>query len=85
MPRLSVIVPVYNAAPYLQACVDSLLAQRFTDFEVLLVDDGSTDGSGRICDELAEADSRVVVFHKANGGACYSPLHCPGWQTVKYI
>lgn len=70
MPRLSVIVPVFNAAPYLQACVGSLLTQRYTDFEVLLVDDGSTDGSGRICDELAETDSRVVVFHKENGGAC---------------
>ncbi len=69
-PSVSVVIPVYNVAPYLQACVDSLLAQRFTDFEVLLVDDGSTDGSGRLCDELAEADSRVVVFHKANGGAC---------------
>lgn len=70
MPRFSVIVPVYNAAPYLQACVGSLLSQRFTDHEVLLIDDGSTDGSGAICDELAQKDPRVVVFHKENGGAC---------------
>lgn len=70
MPMLSVVIPVYNVAPYLQECVDSVLSQRFTDFEVLLVDDGSTDGSGAICDELAQKDSRVVVLHQENGGAC---------------
>ena len=70
MPMLSVVIPVYNVAPYLQECVDSVLSQRFTDFEVLLVDDGSTDGSGAICDELAQKDPRVVVLHKENGGAC---------------
>ena len=69
-PRLSVIVPVYNAAPYLRDCVDSLLAQRFADYEVVLVDDGSKDGSGAICDELAGKDPRVVALHKENGGAC---------------
>lgn len=68
MCRLSVIIPVYNAAPYLQACIDSLLSQRFTDFEILLVDDGSTDGSGRICDEAGK-DPRVVVLHQENSGA----------------
>ena len=67
---LSVVIPVYNVAPYLQECVDSVLSQRFTDFEVLLVDDGSTDGSGAICDELAQKDPRVVVLHQENGGAC---------------
>ena len=69
-PRLSVIVPVYNAAPYLRDCVDSLLAQRVADYEVVLVDDGSKDGSGAICDELAGKDPRVVALHKENGGAC---------------
>lgn len=69
-PSVSVVVPVYNVAPYLRDCVGSLLAQRFTDFEVLLVDDGSTDGSGAICDELAQKDPRMVVLHKENGGAC---------------
>lgn len=66
--KISVIVPVYNAEKYLRRCVGSILAQTFTDFELLLVDDGSTDASGAICDEYASADARVRVFHKPNGG-----------------
>lgn len=68
MSKISVIVPVYNTEKYLRRCVDSILAQTFTDFELLLIDDGSTDGSGAICDEYAKKDSRVRVFHKENGG-----------------
>ena len=68
MLRLSVVIPVYNVALYLQDCVESLLAQHFTDFEILLVDDGSTDGSAELCDDLACKDSRVVVLHQENGG-----------------
>lgn len=67
-PQISVIVPVYNAEKWLRRCVDSILAQTFTDFELLLIDDGSTDGSPSICDEYAGKDSRVRVFHKSNGG-----------------
>ena len=67
-PRISIIVPVYNTAKYLHRCLDSILQQSFEDFEVLLVDDGSTDGSGKICDEYIAKDSRVRVFHKDNGG-----------------
>lgn len=67
-PKISVIVPVYQAEKYLHRCMDSLLAQTFTDFEVLLIDDGSPDQSGDICDEYAARDKRVRVFHKANGG-----------------
>ncbi len=67
-PFLSVIVPVYNVKPYLAECLDSILAQTFTDFEVLLIDDGSTDGSSALCDEYAGTDSRIRCFHKENGG-----------------
>ena len=68
MPKISVIVPVYKAEKYICRCVDSILAQTFTDFELLLIDDGSPDNSGAICDEYAASDSRVKVFHKENGG-----------------
>ena len=68
MPKISVIVPVYNTEQYLPRCIDSILAQTFTDFELLLIDDGSKDNSGKICDEYAVKDSRVRVFHKENGG-----------------
>ncbi|MDY6367562.1 MAG: glycosyltransferase family 2 protein [Clostridia bacterium] len=66
--KISVIVPVYNTEKYLNRCIDSILAQTFTDFELLLIDDGSTDSSGKICDEYALKDKRVKVFHKENGG-----------------
>lgn len=65
---ISVIVPVYNVASYLPACIDSILAQTLADFELLLVDDGSTDGSGDICDDYACRDARVTVLHQANAG-----------------
>lgn len=67
-PEISVIVPVYNAEAYIHRCIKSLLAQTFDDFEVILVDDGSLDGSGAICDDYARKNSRVRVFHKENGG-----------------
>lgn len=67
-PKISVIVPVYNTEKYLRRCIDSILAQTFTDFELLLINDGSRDSSGAICDEYAAKDSRVRVFHKENGG-----------------
>ena len=67
-PLLSIIVPVYKVENYLQKCIDSILAQTFTDFELILVDDGSKDRSGQICDEYAEMDERVKVIHKENSG-----------------
>ena len=66
--KISVIVPVYNTAQFLPHCIESILSQSFTDFELLLIDDGSTDGSGKICDAYAEKDNRIRVFHKENGG-----------------
>ncbi len=68
MPTISVIVPVYKVEPYLRQCVDSILAQTYTDFELILIDDGSPDSCGAICDEYAEQDSRVRVIHQENGG-----------------
>ena len=67
--KISVIVPVYNVEAYLPRCIDSILAQSFRDFELLLIDDGATDSSGKICDEYVKKDERIRVFHKSNGGA----------------
>lgn len=67
-PLLSVIVPVYNVEQYLHQCVDSIIGQTYKNLEIILVNDGSTDGSGAICDEYATKDSRVRVIHKENGG-----------------
>ena len=67
-PKVSVIVPVYKVEKYLPECIESVLAQTFPDFELLLVDDGSPDNSGKICDDYAARDPRVRVFHKPNGG-----------------
>lgn len=68
LPEISVIVPIYNSEKYLCKCIDSILDQTFKDFELLLIDDGSTDLSGEICDEYARKDKRVRPFHKQNGG-----------------
>lgn len=67
-PTLSIIVPVYKVEAYLKACIDSILAQTFRDFELLLVDDGSPDGCPALCDQAAEKDPRVRVIHQKNGG-----------------
>lgn len=68
MPKISVIVPVYRAEQYLPTCVESILGQTFSDLELLLIDDGSPDRSGELCDQYAEQDARVRVIHKENGG-----------------
>ena len=68
MPEISVIVPVYKAEAFLKKCADSVLGQTFSDLELLLVEDGSPDGSGKLCDQIAARDPRVRVFHKENGG-----------------
>lgn len=68
-PLISVVIPVFNIEEYLERCVNSVCTQTYGNLEILLVDDGSTDGSGRLCDELAEKDERIRVFHKTNGGS----------------
>ena len=65
---ISVIIPVYNVRPFLRACMDSVFAQTFRNLEIILVDDGSTDGSGELCDTLSMEDPRVRVIHRENGG-----------------
>lgn len=68
MPEISVIVPVYKVEPYLRQCINSILCQSYTDFELILVDDGSPDNCGAICEEYAAKDSRIRVIHRENGG-----------------
>lgn len=67
-PKISIIVPVYNTELYLRECIESILRQSYVDFEVLLVDDGSTDASGSICEDYAAKDTRIRVFHQDNQG-----------------
>ena len=89
MPLISVIVPVYNTEHYLHRCVDSILAQTFTDFELLLVDDGSTDKSSEICEEYVASDCRVRVFHHENQGQAAARNQALDWMFAnsdsKYI
>lgn len=68
MPKFSIIVPIYNVENYIEKCIDSILAQSFSDFELILVDDGSPDRCPQICDDYAERDDRIKVIHKKNGG-----------------
>ena len=78
---LSIIIPIYNVEKYLKTTIDTVLAQTFTDFELILVDDGSTDSSGKICDEYAGKDSRIVAIHKKNEGV--SEARNVGVKTAK--
>lgn len=83
---VSIIVPVYNVEKWLEQCVNSILAQTYKNFELILVDDGSTDNSGFICDSLANSDNRIKVFHKQNGGLSsarnYGLSHAGGGYIV---
>ena len=67
-PLVSIIIPVYNTAPYLEQCLEAIIHQTYENIEVILVDDGSTDESGAICERYARQDNRIQVVHKSNGG-----------------
>lgn len=66
--KISIIIPVYNVLDFISECVNSVLNQTYKNFEILLVDDGSTDGSSQLCDEFGNKDNRIRVYHKKNGG-----------------
>ena len=88
MLMLSVIVPVYNIKDYIKASAESVLNQGFKNLELILVDDGSTDASGDICDELALADDRVKVIHKPNGGlsdARNAGIHAATGEYISFL
>lgn len=80
-PLISIIVPVYNVGPYIEKCIDSILSQSYKSIEVILVDDGSKDESGAICDNYVKRDSRVRVIHKKNGGV--SSARNAGLEVIK--
>lgn len=98
-PLISIIIPIYNGEKYLKECLDSILAQTYTHFELILVDDGSTDTSSQICDAYAESDSRVITYHISNGGVSHARnyginvakggwitfIDCDDWITPDYL
>ena len=84
-PKVSVLVPVYNVENYLRACLDSILAQTYQSWECVLVDDGSRDGSGAICDEYAKKDSRFVVIHKQNEGVTKARIDAFEHSKGEYV
>lgn len=84
-PKISVIVPIYNVEKYLNQCIESIINQSFTDFELILVDDGSPDNCPQICDEWAKKDSRVKVIHKVNGGVAHARISGVQIVTGEYV
>ena len=85
MCEISIIVPVYNVEKYLKKCVKSILNQTLDNYEVILVDDGSTDSSGDICERLQSEDNRIKVFHKKNGGLSDARNYGVRYSSGKYI
>ena len=85
MPKFSIIIPIYNVEAYLRKCVASILAQTCQDFELLLIDDGSPDGSGKLCDEFAAQSPSVRAVHQPNGGAGAARNHGIALSTGEYL
>jgi glycosyltransferase involved in cell wall biosynthesis len=87
-PLISVIVPVYNVAEYLPRCIDSILSQTYNSFEIILVNDGSTDGSSEICDQYAKTDKRINVIHQSNSGVSIARnrgLDAAGGEWISFV
>ena len=87
-PIISIIVPIYNVEEYLPKCIDSILNQTYKELEVILVDDGSPDSCGKICDRYAKKDERVKVIHQKNGGlsaARNSGLDCANGEYIGFV
>ena len=84
-PLVSIIIPVYNVERYIKACLESLCEQTYKEIEIIVIDDGSTDASGTICDEIAKKDSRVLVFHLSNGGVAKARNYGISMAKGKYL
>ncbi len=86
MPFVSIIIPVYNVEKYIKRCIDSILKQNYDDYEIILVNDGSVDNSGSLCDQIADAHSNIIAVHKENGGLAsarnYGLKHIKGQYVV---
>lgn len=85
MPKMSIIVPVYKVEKYLHRCFDSILAQTFTDWECILIDDGSPDNSGKICDEYEKKDGRFRVIHQENKESVGAKAYGVFWVICQYF
>lgn len=85
MPEFSIIVPIYKVEKYLEICIDSIIGQSFCNFELILVDDGSPDTCGEICDRYSSSDTRVKVVHKENGGLSSARNAGLDIATGKYV
>ena len=82
---VSIIVPVFNCIDYLDKCIDSIRSQTYSNLEIILIDDGSTDGSGEKCDFYKELDKRIIVYHQTNSGVCAARNNGKLHATGKYI
>lgn len=85
MARVSVIIPIYNVEKYLNRCLDSIINQTYTDIEIILINDGSTDNSGKICDEYKKQDRRIKVLHQKNSGVSYARLNGFNISQGEYV
>lgn len=83
--KISIIIPIYNVEKYLERCVNSVINQTFKNIEIILVDDGSTDGSGELCEKIKERDERIIVYHKKNGGLGSARNYGLDFATGEYI